>query len=509
MPVLRPHPDAEVVQSLADRGFGRTVLHLNQLTQVYLQKQGGPAPEPAYWLLKPGSGGFPRTGFYLDEQDRRQTDFTEVSPGRAAVSYSTAVRTFVHELNHVMVKRLTGKLSPGGPGTQIHSIGVRTNAETAWLEGFAESFEVMFVDDPDTDPATAAWRQDPTAWAAVRQQLDRYRSLLGAPLSPATITRLQFRSWYPVAEDQVRPAHAPKRRAVSSLFYRWATDEGLRNTYRDERFYTQFGVSPADVTPLENLYLKLFHVLAIAKPKTAAGVVLAYQQQFSDEAALVDAVVRDVLLGQPLPRSPEIWLANPDFRVGTMVYDQFRQLSHIHTFDLNGASLVDLLGVPGVDRTLAEAILKGAPYASLDALEQVDGITPALRERFRAMSSRAEGMAHGDASPLLLSFGSWLLFILGLGGVLGGALYHRMVRETGWVRAILNGMGAALLCLVPGWFPGAWAQALPPVLPLLLFGLPAALWAWWHGRNRRRGLRKLLGWTAAALPAFSLLVLRF
>lgn len=318
VPVLQPHPDEAAVLAIANQGFSRTVLHLYQLTQVYLQKQGGPAPEPAYLLLKPGSGGFARTGFYLEEQDRRQIDFTEVSPGRAARAYSDAVRTFVHELNHTMVGRLAGRASQGGPSTQVHGIGVRTNAQTAWIEGFAESFEVIFVDDLGADPATVAWRQDSTAWAAAQQQLDQYRSALGVPLSPATITRFQFRRWYPATEDRLRyhavkangfarqpaipdrllqgrnlygayliesilpgaPSDPPKSAqrmlqsegVVSGLFHRWAMDQGLRNAYRDERFYAQFGTSRADVTPVENLYLKLFHVLATGKPRTAAEV---------------------------------------------------------------------------------------------------------------------------------------------------------------------------------------------------------------------------------------------
>lgn len=555
VPVLKPHPDEAAILETANQGFGRTVLRLYQFTQTYLQKQGGPAPESAYLLLKPGSGGFPKTGFHLEEQDRRQIDYVEVSPGRVGGKYSDAVRTFAHELNHTMVGKLAGKDRRKSPSTQIHSIGVRTDAYTAWIEGFAESFEVMFVDAPDADPATRAVRQDANAWANTQQLLDQYRNALGTPFSPAAITRFQFRSWYPVTEDLLRyhavkengfarqpampdrlykgrnlygayliesilpgaPIDPPKSSqrmlqsegVVSALFYRWAMEEGLRNTYRDDSFYAQFGTTRADVTPVENLYLKLFHVLSASKPGTAAEVITAYKKSFPDEAALVDNVVSQILLGQTLPTAPEIWLANPSFRIGAMVYDQFRQLSHIYTFDLNGASLVDFLGVPGVDRRLAEAILKGAPYASLDDLQKIDGVTPALTERFRSMASRAEGMAHGDASPLLLSFSSWLLFVLGVGGVLGGILYRIIVKRAGWVRAILNGVGAALPCLVPFWLLGTWAQSLPLVVPILLFGLPVAVWDWWSTRDWHRGWQKLFGWAVAALPAFALLTLRF
>jgi len=111
---------------------------------------------------------------------------------------------------------------------------------------------------------------------------------------------------------------------VANLFYRWAHDPVLRDNYLDDHFYAQFGAVRKNVSPLENIYLKIFYVLYTHKPLHTV------------------ALIRD-----------------------------YGGLRRTHTFDLNAATLVDLMTVPGMKLHEAEKILRNGPYQAL-----VDGVRP-------------------------------------------------------------------------------------------------------------------------------------
>lgn len=55
------------------------------------------------------------------------------------------------------------------------------------------------------------------------------------------------------------------------------------------------------------------------------------------------------------------------------------------TVDLNAASLAELDGLPGVGPVLAQRIVDGRPYTSVDELDQVSGIGQTLLERLRPL----------------------------------------------------------------------------------------------------------------------------
>jgi len=158
---------------------------------------------------------------------------------------------------------------------------------------------------------------------------------------------------------------------VANLFYRWAHDPVLRDNYLDDHFYAQFGAVRKNVSPLENIYLKIFYVLYTHKPLHTVALIRDYGATFPEDAEALEKTVRATLLGQDLTEHPEIWLANPDFKTGTSLFDQFRGLRRTHTFDLNAATLVDLMTVPGMKLHEAEKILRNGPYQAL-----VDGVRP-------------------------------------------------------------------------------------------------------------------------------------
>ncbi len=172
---------------------------------------------------------------------------------------------------------------------------------------------------------------------------------------------------------------------VASLFVRWVESDGLRNTWQEAPFYEQFGVRADAITPMENVYVKLFHAMYRTKAGSVAELIAAYREEFPDEAAYVDSVVEEAFLGQPPMAAPELWLANPDFSTGTSLFDQLRGLPRTHTFDLNGASLTDLATVPGVEVDLARRIVKEGPYGEAGQLAENEGLSEEVLRRFEAM----------------------------------------------------------------------------------------------------------------------------
>ncbi len=87
---------------------------------------------------------------------------------------------------------------------------------------------------------------------------------------------------------------------VAALFWRIASAPALQESYASEAFYEQFGVRGGDLAPIENGYVKLFAAIRDG-PYHAAAVVRAYARLFPRDAQPVDTIVREVLIGQPLP----------------------------------------------------------------------------------------------------------------------------------------------------------------------------------------------------------------
>ncbi len=553
VPVLRLHSDPAAVSDVLTRGFSGRLLRLYRLEQEYLFRAAGSAPEPAYLLLSGQWGGFPRFGFYLDGTDKTHGGFVDLhrsSPLKGR--FGSMDQIFPHELAHIIVHQLAGELRQGG-SNQMHAIGVRTDPNQAFSEGFAEHFQVMAIDDPEADPATKALASDADLRKTAEKQGENYVRELQSPWAPVGPMRMGFLVWFSGTEqvwryfavkanafahanplprdtifgrdlyraylvENVAPGslQAPSKSPsvllstegwVSTFFYRWVTDDAIRRRYRDPEFYARFGVLSTDVSPLENCYLKLFHVLFTKKPSDTAGVVNGYKEVFPDESPFVDALVRDSLLGQRLPSSPSLWLANRDFKTGTSLFDQFRCLPRTHTFDLNAATMADLLGVPGVTRGLAERILAAAPYTGLDDLKRVPELPQSVSDKFAAMSaemrqlrSETDGGEGINLRAIMMSYVWRALLVLVLTSAAGAFLYWR-ARQVGWVRSIINGFAASFLVLVLAWMTTGTGARTAFLVPVVLFGVPAALWQLARRRKYSQAARVLLAWMGAAIPA--------
>jgi DNA uptake protein ComE-like DNA-binding protein len=410
----------------------------------------------------------------------------------------------------------------------------------------------MAVDDPEADPSTHALASDHAQLRLAERQLALYRRELQAYWSFATPKKMGFLFWHSGAEQVLR-YHAVKENAfayapeipdglldrrdpyaayllenimpgtskslqksasvmfstegcVSSLFYRWESDHEIGSRFLDESFYERFGAVRSSISPVENAYLKLFHAIHTGRSQDTGGVIAAYKTAFPEEAQIVDRIVDSVLLGQPPSSAPAIWLANPDFKTGTGLFDQFRAVPRVHTFDLNAATLIDLLGVPGIDRALAARILQAGPFSDLSGLEGVQGIGRPLMERFKFMAREMERLKIGDEDsafsslPRVVVSYLWRALVVLVVASVSGGMFYRRVRRSGLFRSMTNGLAVSFLVVALSWGVVGAEGLSGYLLPVLIFGLASMLFQLAR-RRWKLALPELLAWGVAALPA--------
>ncbi|HSR50204.1 MAG TPA: hypothetical protein VLV83_05210 [Acidobacteriota bacterium] len=553
LPVLTHHPQAEAIRQTLSSGFPLRIVRLYRLVQNFRSLRDGIEVEPAYLYLSENQGGFPRYGFILEGEEKPEAAYVDLHKSSPLTGRFGAVdQIFPHELGHVFIRQLIGELGDGG-ANQIHATALRTDPIVAFNEGFAEHFQIMALDAPDAPPETARLADDEESRLRAVDNLHRYRQALESYFSPGAPARMRFLFWFSQTEDLLRyhwvKANAFARQpripdrllrggdpyeayliqgvfpglaegpakpssilvstegVVSALFYRWVSDSTIRQSRSGPDFFARFGTLSEEVPDLENAYLKLFSVFDSDKPQDVMALIAAYKKSFPQEAQALDRLVNEVFLGQSLTRSPQIWLANPDFKTGTTLFDQYRGLPRTHTFDINAASLVDLMGVPGMSLEVADRIQRTAPYSSLDELEKKAGLPDAMATALRRMSDamqelRSSQEQGGDLSlqTILMPYILRALLVLGVCWGLAAALY-RSVRRIAWWRALLNGLAASFLLLASAWFLEDFAGWESLAATLLVLGVPATLWQVLRKRRLRPAMTTLAAWAAATLPA--------
>lgn len=551
LPVVSPRPAGDVDQVLA-RGFSGRLLRLYALEQEYLRQETGVAPEPAYLLLSTRQGGFPRFGFVLDGARKPDAGYVDLHHrSTVAGRFGAMDQIFPHELLHIISRELAGEPRESG-ANQVHAVGVRTDPVTAFQEGLAEHAQIMSVDDGDAHPATRALRADGEARARAEREFGRYRRGVGGRFGLGGPSEIRFLLWFSSAE-QVMRYHAVKQNlfarqvpvpdrllsrddkywaylfqsvvpgsptdplkppgvllstegVVAHLFWRWATDSGLQGAYRDETFYARFGTTPSAVDPLDNAYLKIFHAMRSGRSHDTVSFLRAYIREFPDEARLVQHVVTSALGGQDVPDAPELWLANPALQTGTSLFDQFRALPRTHTFDANAATMVDWLSVHGVSTGLATRLLAEAPYPDMDALRNQAWLDAGVRHRIGEMEAamRAIRAAPDDEESLslaaLVRAYLWRLLVYVLVAAAAGAWLAARLCSVCWRRAVPCGLLSAVLVFALAWVAvsPAWV---PLAAPVVVGGIPSAVWTAARRRSVREGLLAAAAWAAAALPA--------
>jgi hypothetical protein len=557
LPVFTTHSEAARYLDVLQRGYSGRLVRLYRAIQILRSRRDGTPIEPAYLVLTDHQGGFPREGFVLDDRPKSGVGYVDLHRNSRLTGHFAAIdQIFPHELLHHVLHQLVGE-TPEGGANQVHAIGVRTDPFTAFNEGFAEHAQVAAVDDPDAAPDTAALATDRDLVRRTDEDLAAYRRALAATWAPATRARLAFVLWFSQGEDVLRyhavkanrfafepavPSHLLRPRglyhayllenilpgdvsgarksqgrllssegAVSALFARWMADRRLHARAAEAEVYAAFGVDPNTVSPIDHAYLKLFYAFDRHKPHEASAALRAYLETFPEDAPVVGALAAEIGFDTRFRPPPEIWLANDGFTTGTTVFDQSRALPRSHTFDLNAASVVDLLTVERMTREEADAILRAAPYSSLEDMKRVPEVSPAMRDRLAAMAARmtklraqaAEEAATLSLQSILMPYAYHAVLWLAV-TALAAALLYLWARPVRWWRAALNGIGAAVLGLGIAWISDAWGGTMALILPVALFGAPAALWQLARHRSAALGVRALAAWTLAALAPFAL-----
>lgn len=556
LPVVRPHPDAAATEGVLTRGYSGRLLRLYALEQEFLRQKTGRPPAPAYLVLSDRRGGFARFGFYLDDEKMPDAGWVDLHRGsRLSGRFGAVDQIFPHELWHVIVRQLAGEPRESG-GNQVHAVGVRTDPVTAFHEGVAEHAQIMAVDDADAVaetralPGQAGWREradreiaaytrdlshtwwpvQPSRlrfllWFSQTEQVQRYHDVKGnrfarkADLPDAMLTRSDaypaylFQSVVPGTPNGTpKPAGVilSTDGGVAHLFWRVVTDPGLQERYREDTFYASFGTTRHDVTPLDNVYLKLFAALYEARASTTADLLRAWARLHPADAADLARVARDSLLGQELPDAPEIWLANGALITGTSLFDQYRGLPRPHTFDVNAATPLDWLSVPGVTAGMAARLLADAPYASVGAVLASPALPEPVRAQVAAMAAamaQLTGRAARDEETLSL----WVMaraYLWRLGAILvaatvAGAWLARLAGVRRRWTAALVAATATLLTITFAWVitSPAWY---PLAAPLVVGGVPWAAWRVARRRGTRAAAMALAAWALAALPGLVL-----
>ena len=434
----------------------------------------------------------------------------------------------------------------------MHAIGVRTDPVTAFQEGFAEHVQILCVDDPGAPAATRALKGDDGVRAQAESEFERYARSVGGRYGSGSPSELRFLLWFSAAEQVLR-YHAVKANrfatqppipqrlsgrgdkyaaylyqsivpggpgdpvkppgvllategVVAHLFWRWATDPVLQHRYRDESFYARFGVAASEVDPMDNVYLKMFHALRAGRAGDTLAFLRAYVGEFPEEAERVQHIVSAALEGRDVPDAPELWLANPALRTGTSLFDQFRALPRIHTFDANAASTLDWLAVPGVTPEVAELLVKTAPFHDLEALKRQAGRDASLLRQLASMDaamSDLRGQAEDESSLSLRALAQaylWRLAVYVLAAAAAGAWLAHRACGLRWRWAVPCGLLSATLVFGLAWVVASPAW-MPLASPVAIGGVPAAAWVTWRRRSWRQGALAAAAWLAAALPA--------
>jgi hypothetical protein len=551
LPVFREHPESDRYLRVLSRGFSGRLLRLYAWEQRFTHLD---TVQPAYLCLTDNQGGFPRTGFVSSDRQYRGVQYVDLHRRSALSGRPGAIdQIFPHELLHIILRDLAGDL-PDGPASQVHAVGVATDRRTALNEGFAEHAQVMAVDDEDAASGTSAIAHDVEGRDRAFGRFAEYRRALTARWSLAPRARMTFPFWFSQSEQVLRYhavranlfAHEPSgiplsprsaydaylldntmpgdpdsprkplsrlistEGVVSALFVRWLTSPAIQRARVHDDFYLQFGLRGAEVEPLDNAYLKLFAALREG-PHDVLSLARVYSRLFPQDRDAIGATIRDVLGTSDLDDVPQVWVANADTPHGRSLFDQFRAVPRIHTFDLNAASAADLIGVAGMDARQAHAILANAPYSSIEDLGRVQELGPDVRSRFASMESQMRGIRtkgvddEGALSmrTILMPYVWHAVEALTVCALVAALTYRRIARAKWW-RAALNGIAAATVGLLVGWSVDPGTGALALAIPFVAFGLPAAAWRAWRTRSWRAAAQVLAAWAAAAVvPAIA------
>lgn len=334
---------------------------------------------------------------------------------------------FGHELSHLWLY-LMGFDPQKMCSTRYHEVTTITDAHTAFMEGFAEHLELVsyehgldalarekfsgIIDHGLDINAFLCYRDTRVRYWWIKQNravyekhlpdLEKYTDYIQLHIDDVTTTTLLIERLK--NGNQILSSEG----AIASLFYHIYQRETLQQNFQPPAFYEQFNTRREDVTPLENLYLKILSVMADLNYSHLSWPMVdfinAYGERFPQEREEVIQVFLDLthyttvshearelfsrhyLLGRraQIPafkgihkkvlefkkdmlhevlnhsRSldqalyPQIWVESPDTPLPPCPWIPDRTTGFV--LDLNGATCVDYMILTGLNKEKAQLI---------------------------------------------------------------------------------------------------------------------------------------------------------
>jgi hypothetical protein len=209
---------------------------------------------------------------------------------------------FAHEFSHLWLSLLSYDFGLS-KSNKFHTCTAITDPFMAFSEGFAEHLEVVTKDlghNMDWESTFWDYGYDVNAWLCLRDEQLRYYSVIN--------NRFIYHTALPYSEDYdiynhlhfahiTSSAFTPEKLkngnqmmasegVVASVFYQMYKHELFKNTFLEDRFYSQFGVNKNSLTPLINLYAKVLFIISkidLRKPTLMTDFIRSYGEEFPNE----------------------------------------------------------------------------------------------------------------------------------------------------------------------------------------------------------------------------------
>lgn len=414
-------PQFRKARKLFDRGFTNHVVTLYKLAQQYQLTQGKwPEVDEAYLAFTKNSGGYARTGFWLETPGgvihKAATGYVDLhenmlESGRDEIAAPPQI--FNHEMGHLIMKVLTRTPDDErfSRAQVMHYFTTTTDYVTAFDEGFAEHLQYMTIELERNQKV-----KDTINNKLRLLKLEIPRTMYGYTRDYNLPLRVGFFAatmplWYQQIENVRRisfiknnwarmPARVPK--GVTNLkdyiHYRnasvWPNPGGTRTfaqamsvegivatfftnimlndmakNYMAPQVYRAFIPDtsvqvPQQIDITTNQYLKMFKIIAgdVTLKETTGGPLSdfmeSYLKHFPQETVYLKSCWETASGHSYIgPAPPEVWVTNQKFSFNPAALGPFGPSVPFYSFNLNTADTVDLMTFDRIDRTDAEKII--------------------------------------------------------------------------------------------------------------------------------------------------------
>lgn len=369
--------------------------------------------EPIYLVLKPESGCYGRTGFYLKAgetlDDKREVPYIELDKAYLddnSKDIQSIAQLFSHEMGHVLLKLTAPDLvEPEIGSIDIHYSNVITDYYTAFSEGFAEHFEIISrLEEDNQELRSAIDRNTEKAEKKINKLIPKIKRDFVLPMrldyyrAAAVLWFQQFeaikRQNLPVTGDcAYKNGYSRLVNVEKTLLYR---DTGLWQDKDHKRSLAQSLSTEAVISrfffllrqngndPLVEHYGKVFNVfnkhISTKEGSPLIEFVKGYLDEYPQERVNVLKSFREATGYVYMEETaPQIWLITKSPHIVTQM-DSFGAFkAPVYCFNINTCEVDDLLKLPGITKGEAERIIsyrdsKGY-FGSMGEFYNIEGIS--------------------------------------------------------------------------------------------------------------------------------------